>query len=131
MKIKNIILACISGIGIGMPVTVLCMAFIGGWNSVVKEILVWLVASALFGVLSLIFNSAKLPLPLSTAIHCIGCLAVTCTACTINGYSNNFFEMLLSILPVFVVVYVIIYGVSFINARKEAKKITETLNNKD
>ncbi len=130
MKIKNIILACITGIGIGMPVTVLCMALIGGWNSAVKEILVWLVASALFGVLSLIFNRGQLPLPLATAIHCVGCLAVTCTACTVNGYSNNFFTMLLAILPVFAVVYVVIYGVAFINARKEANKITETLNNK-
>lgn len=130
MKIKNIVLACISGIGIGMPVTLLCMALIGGWNSAVKEVLVWLVASALFGVLSLIFNSVKLPLPLSTGIHCVGCLAVTCTACTINGYSDNFFSMLIAILPVFVIVYAVIYGVTLINAKLEAKKINEDLNNK-
>ncbi|MBR3971883.1 MAG: DUF3021 domain-containing protein [Ruminococcus sp.] len=128
MKIKNILLACLTGIGIGMPITVLCMALIGGWNDAVKEILVWLVASALFGVLSLIFNSGKLNLILSTAIHCAGCLAVTCTACTINGYSDNFFEMLFAILPVFVVVYVVIYTSAMISAKKEAKKITESLN---
>lgn len=128
MKIKNIILACITGIGIGMPVTILCMALIGGWSDAVKEVLVWLVASALFGVLSLIFNSGKLNLILSTAIHCVGCLAVTCTACTINGYSNNFFDMLLAVLPVFVVVYVVIYASALISAKKEAKKITESLN---
>lgn len=128
MKIKNIILACITGIGIGMPVTVLCMALIGGWNDAVKEILVWLVASALFGVLSLIFNSGKLNLILSTAIHCVGCLAVTCAACTINGYSDNFFDILLAVLPVFAVVYIVIYSTAMISAKKEAKKITESLN---
>lgn len=128
MKIKNIILACITGIGIGMPVTVLCMALIGGWNDTVKEILVWLVASALFGVLSLIFNSGKLNLFLSTAIHCVGCLAVTCAACTINGFSDNFFDILLSVLPVFAVVYIVIYSTAMISAKKEAKKITESLN---
>ena len=128
MKIKNIILACITGIGIGMPITLLCMALIGGWNQAVKEVLVWLVASALFGVLSLIFNSGKLNLILSTTIHCVGCLAVTCAACTINGYSDNFFEMLLAILPVFAVVYIVIYTVSLISAKREAKKITESLN---
>ncbi len=131
MKIKNTILACISGIGIGMPITLLCMTLIGGWNSAVKEILVWLVASALFGVLSLIFNSGKLNLPISTTIHCIGCLAITCTACTINGYSENFFSMLFAILPVFIIVYALIYTVAMINARIEAKKITESLSNKD
>lgn len=130
MKIKNIILACITGIGIGMPITVLCMALIGGWNDAVKEILVWLVASALFGVLSLIFNRDRMNLIISTVIHCIGCLAVTCTACTINGYSDNFFEMLLAILPIFVIIYAVIYTAAIVSAKIEAKKITDTLNNK-
>ncbi len=131
MKIKNTILACISGIGIGMPITLICMILIGGWNSAVKEMLVWLVASALFGILSLIFNNYKTNLLLATVIHCVGCLAVTCTACTINGYSENFFSMLLAILPVFIVVYAVIYSVAMINAKKEAKRITESLKNKD
>ncbi len=130
MKIKNTLLACISGIGIGMPITVLCMTLIGGWNDAVKEVLVWLVASALFGVLSLIFNSNRMNLIVSTVIHCVGCLAVTCTACTLNGYSDNFFEMLLAILPVFVIVYAVIYTSALISSKKEAKKITETLNKK-
>ncbi len=130
MKIKNIVLACITGIGIGMPITVLCMTLIGGFGPVVKEFLVWLVASALFGVLSLIFNRNKMNLILSTVIHCVGCLGVTCAACTINGYGNNFFEMLLAILPVFVVVYVVVYAAALISNKKEAKKLTETLNKK-
>ncbi len=131
MKIKNIILACISGIGIGMPITLLCMILIGGWNSAVKEILVWLAASALFGMLSLIFGTVKLSLPLTTAIHCVGCLAITCTACTINGYSDSFFSILLAVLPVFAVIYIAIYTVTLLSAKKEAKEITESLNNKN
>jgi len=130
MKIKNIVLACITGIGIGMPITILCMALIGGFNSVIMEFLVWLVASALYGILSIVFNNVKLNLPLSTAIHCAGCLAITCGACTINGYSDNFFDMLLAILPIFVIVYVVIYTIILISAKAEAKKITESLNNK-
>ncbi len=130
MKIKNILLACITGIGIGMPVTILCMSLIGGFNEAVKEVLVWLVASALFGLLSLIFNSNRMNLILSTVIHCVGCLSVTCAACIINGYSSNLFEMLPAILPVFVVVYAVIYTSAMISSKKEAKKITETLNSK-
>ena len=128
MKIKNILMACITGIGIGMPITILCRTLIGGWNETVKEILVWLLASALYGVLSLIFSSGKLNLILSTAIHCVGCLAVTCVACTINGYSDNFFDILLAVLPIFAVVYIVIYALSMISAKIEAKKITESLN---
>lgn len=131
MKIKDMILACITGIGIGMPITIICMIIIGGWNGVIKEFLVWLVASALFGVLSLVFKSARLPLPLITAIHCVGCLIITCSACAIIGYSDSFFSILLAVLPVFIVVYAVIYIVALLSARAEAKKINETLQSKD
>ena len=128
MKIKNTLIACITGIGVGMPISILCIATLGGFDETVKEVLVWLVASALFGVLSLIFNSGKLNLILSTAIHCVGCLAVTCTACTINGYSDNFFDILVSVLPVFAIVYIVIYSAAMVSAKAEAKKINESLN---
>lgn len=128
MKIKNTLMACITGIGVGMPISILCISTLGGFDETVKEVLVWLVASALFGVLSLIFNSGKLNLILSTAIHCVGCLAVTCGACTINGYSNNFFEILVSVLPVFAIVYIIIYSAAMISAKAEAKKINKSLS---
>ena len=128
MKIKNTLMACITGIGVGMPISILCISTLGGFDETVKEVLVWLVASALFGLLSLIFNSGKLNLILSTAIHCVGCLAVTCGACTINGYSNNFFEILVSVLPVFAIVYIVIYSAAMISAKAEAKKINESLS---
>ena len=128
MKIKDIVLACISGIGIGMPVTIICMTLIGGFNDVIKEFLVWLVASALFGVLSIFFKSSKLSLPLVTAIHCVGCLLITCGACAIIGYADSFFGILLSVLPVFVIVYAVIYIITLLYARKDAKKINEALN---
>ncbi|MBQ2943484.1 MAG: DUF3021 domain-containing protein [Ruminococcus sp.] len=131
MKLKDIVLACISGIGIGMPVTIICMFILGGWNETIKEFLVWLVASALFGVLSILFKNSRISLPIITAIHCVGCLIITCTACAINGYSDSFWSILISVLPVFVVVYAAIYITTLIAAKAEAKKINEALNSKD
>lgn len=131
MKLKDIVLACISGIGIGMPVTIICMLILGGWNETIKEFLVWLVASALFGVLSILFKNSRISLPIITAIHCVGCLIITCTACAINGYSDSFWSILISVLPVFVVVYAAIYITTLIAAKAEAKKINEALNSKD
>lgn len=131
MKIKDIISACISGIGIGMPITILCMTLIGGWNPIIKEFLVWLVASALFGVLSIVFKIAKLSLPLTTLIHCAGCLGITCGACAINGYGDNFLSILSAVLPVFIGVYAVIYTTAFLSAKKEAKEITEALSHKE
>ncbi len=131
MKLKDIILACISGIGIGMPVTIICMLTLGGWNETIKEFLVWLAASALFGVLSILFKNSKMSLPIITAIHCVGCLIITCSACAINGYSDSFWSILISVLPVFAVVYAVIYIVTLLSAKAEAKKINEALKGKD
>lgn len=131
MKLRDFIIAILTGIGIGIPVTLICMITIGGFNPVVMEFLVWTVASALFGVLSVItFSNEKMHLALSTVLHCIGCLLITVGACAIIGYADNFFEILVSIAPVFAVVYVVIYSVSFLSMKKNAKKANEALSKK-
>ena len=131
MKVNNYIFAMLTGIGIGIPVALICMITIGGWNEVVMEFLVWTVASALFGVLSVVtFSNEKMHLVLSTALHCIGCLLITVGACAIIGYGDNFFEILVSIAPVFAIVYGVIYSVSFFSMKKNAKKANEALSKK-
>lgn len=131
MKIKDFILAMITGIGIGIPITLVCMISIGGFNEVVKEFLVWTVASALFGVLSVLtFKNDKLNLIVSTVLHCVGCLGITVGACAIIGYSSSFFEILLAVAPVFVIVYGVLYTVSVISMKINAKKANEALENK-
>lgn len=131
MKIKDFILAMITGIGIGIPITIICMISIGGFNEVIKEFLVWTVASALFGVLSVLtFKNEKLNLITSTIIHCIGCLGITVGTCAIIGYSSNVLDILLSVAPVFVVVYAVLYGVSLISMKINARKANEALKEK-
>lgn len=130
MKIRDLLIAIFTGIGIGIPVTLICMISIGGWNPVVMEFLVWTIASALFGLMSLIFRSEKINPTLSTILHCIGCLLVTVSACTIIGYGNNFLEILLAIVPVFAIVYVVILVTGSISMKKNAKKANEALSKK-
>ncbi len=131
MKLRDFIFAILTGIGIGIPVTLICMISIGGFNSVVMEFLVWTIASALFGVLSVVtFKSDRMNMILSTALHCVGCLLITVGACWVIGYADNFLEILLSIAPVFIVVYVAIYSVSFISMKINAKKANDALSKK-
>lgn len=120
----------LNGIGIGIPVTLLCMTLIGGYNQVLKEFMTWTVASALFGLISgLVFqNNDKLNLPLSLAIHCVGCLAVAIGACLFCGYASSLKELVVSILPVFVIVYVLIYAVCAIAMKINEAKINKELN---
>ena len=56
---KKYVLNAIIGMGFGFPITLLCMALIGGCNAVMKELLIWMAASALYGVLSTIMGSEK------------------------------------------------------------------------
>ncbi|MBQ7133158.1 MAG: DUF3021 domain-containing protein [Ruminococcus sp.] len=131
MKLRDLIIATLTGIGIGIPVALICMVCIGGWNEVIMEFLVWTVASALFGVLSVVtFKNDKMNLVLATALHCVGCLLITVGACWVIGYADNFFEILVAIAPVFAIVYVAIYSVSFISMKINAKKANDALSKK-
>ena len=117
------------GTGVGFPVTLLCMILIGGFNSVIGEFLTWMAASALFGVISgVVFGKLNLNLPAATALHCVCCLLVASAAGAICGYADSFVELLLGILPVFVVVYVLIYGGCILKMKQEEKEINRTLS---
>lgn len=131
-KLYSIFSACVTGIGIGIPVTLCCMSVLGGYNGVVREFLVWTVASALFGVLSLLIfqMSNELSLPVATGLHCVGCMVVAAGAGAIVGYGDTFLEVLLAILPVFLAVYILIYGLSYRAMKQEAKRINEELKHK-
>lgn len=119
----------LTGLGIGFPVTILCMLLIGGFNAVIAELLTWMVASALFGIVSwTVFDKLELSMPLATAIHCICCLLIVSSACFICGYTDNFFTLLTAILPVFLIIYIFIYLFVFLSMKKHEKEINETLN---
>jgi len=122
----------LTGLGFGFPITLICMILIGGMNGVVKEFFTWMVASALFGIISGVLNSDKceLKLPVAMALHCLLCLAVATGAGAIIGYADNFLELLKGILPVFVIVYVIVYAVCIALMKREEKKINEALKDK-
>ena len=131
-KVFSILTACISGIGIGIPITLGCMTLIGGYNGIIREFLIWTVASALFGVLSLLLFQlpSNLSLPIATALHCGGCMVVAAGAGAIIGYADSFLEVLLGILPVFVVIYGVLYGLFYFGMKKEARRINDELNKK-
>ena len=119
----------LTGLGIGFPVTLLCMTLIGGFNEIIAELLTWMVASALFGIVShLTFFKSDLSMLLATAIHCVCCLLIVVGACLICGYTDNLLTLFTAILPVFIIVYAIIYLFCFLSMKKYEKEINETRN---
>lgn len=130
LNASHIIQSVLSGIGIGFPVTLLCMTAIGGWNGVILEFVVWMAASALFGLLSgvLFFSKHDLPLPAAMGLHCLGCFAVAVGAAAIIGYAENILDLIAAIAPVFVIVYAVIYAVCFAFMKYQEKQINAALN---
>lgn len=128
----DIFSACLTGIGIGVPITITCMILLGGFNGAVREFLIWTVASALFGVLSLVIFQMPndLSLPTATLLHCAGCLVVAAGAGALCGYAENFGELLLAMLPVFLVIYGILYLSTYKAMKAEARRINEELEKK-
>lgn len=125
----KIMFACLIGIGVGIPITLICIISMGGFNETIKEILVWTVASALFGVMSVVtFGNDRLNFILATVLHCIGCFGITVGTCAINGYADK--GSFGYLLIIFVVVYGLLYGSSLISMKINARKANEALEKK-
>ena len=113
---KKYVLNAIIGMGFGFPITLLCMALIGGYNAVVQEFLVWMVASALYGVLSTIMNETKfaLPLPVSIGLHFFGCVVITMGAALLCRYVSSIADVLPILIPAIGIYFVVYFTTNYL-----------------
>lgn len=131
---KKIAEHLIVGLGIGFVVTTVCL-WIFKLNEatgaeVMREFTTWLVASACYGIISLIYDS-DIPFPLSLAVHFIACATVTFIASYVSGiihYFAHWYEWFVYVLPVFIVIYLIIGAGMTIATKCQAKKMNEKIN---
>ena len=132
MKRTSVIQSMIMGMGIGFPVTLICMTVIGGFNPVIREFLTWAVASALYGVISyLLFRKEEsMGIPAILGLHCLCCAAITVGAVMVCGYVQSLGRILVAILPVFAVVYLMIFGFFYGCIKWEEKKVNRALEQK-
>ena len=128
---KKYVLSAIIGMGFGFPITLLCMALIGGYNAVVQEFLVWMVASALYGVLSTIMNETKfaLPLPVSIGLHFFGCVVITMGAALLCGYVSSIADVLPILIPA-VIIYAVVCLICFLLMKQNEKAVNKALEEK-
>jgi hypothetical protein len=125
---SSLISHALAGTGIGFPITALCMLLIGGWNGATREILVWMAASALFGLTSgLFFRKEDLNLLTATALHFVCCLGIASGAGWLCGYADSFLELLTAMLPLFLVIYIAVYLAVFFAMKREAARINKAL----
>ena len=129
-KIINVVMHVIVAVGIGAIISTICMLCFNS-DPVVRETLLnvaaWLVASALYGLISLIYDTDFLPLPALIAIHAGGCLAITLVTCWLLGYASLGGNFFLAIIPLFFVIYVVISVLVFWSEHKSAQEVNRRL----
>jgi hypothetical protein len=128
---KKYILNAIIGMGFGFPITLLCMILIGGYNVVMREFLVWMAASALYGVLSTVMDSKKLdmPLPVSIGLDALGCIVITLGAALLCGYIQSVADVLPILIPA-ILIYIVVCLVCFLLMKQTEKQINKALEEK-
>ena len=124
------------GLAIGWIVTTACLWAWGcGSNDVsgiviMRHMTIWMIASALYGLISLIYDS-DLPLTAAIPIHFLSCGLVTFIASWAAGLFEIFSPWpywFIYVLPTFVVVYLIIGGISTFVELSRAKQINDKIN---
>lgn len=126
------------GLGIGFVVATACLWIFGVYEAtgmeVMRQYTVWLVASALYGLVSMIYDSS-ISFPYSLIIHFVVCAAVTFAAVFASGimvgYTGSWYAVILAVLPVFVVIYIVVGAAVTLACRCEAKKINEKISLKN
>lgn len=128
---KKYVLNAIIGMGFGFPITLLSMILIGGYNAVMKEFLVWMAASALYGVLSTIMCDEKfdMPLPVSIGLHFFGCVAITMGAALLCGYVSSIADVLSVLIPA-IVIYFVVFFICILLMKQNEKQINKALEDK-
>lgn len=128
---KKYVMNAIVGMGFGFPITLLSMILIGGYNVVMKEFLVWMVASALYGVLSTVMDEKKfdMPLPVSVGLHFFGCVAITMAAALFCGYISALTDVLPVLVPA-TVIYFVVYFICFLLMKQNEKAVNKALEDK-
>ncbi len=130
---NKIIEHLIVGLGIGFVVTTASLWAFGLYEAtgmaVMLQFTTWLAASALYGLISMIYDS-DIPFPLTFAIHFTGCAVITFIASAVSGIMEfmQWYEWFIYVLPVFVGIYIIIGIVVTITTKWQEKQINKKMN---
>lgn len=127
MNWKNLWTRARTGLLVGMLVQLILLWSMRDTYGSALEITVWMGASVIYGVASGLFAWERLSLLGATALHFLLSYAVTVTACLVLGYGKTLWACALSCLPLFLILYVLIYLGIAIAVRVQMKKINEKL----
>lgn len=127
---KNTFRNIFQTVGIGTLIFIPMLIFDNGFDESMKSVVIWLVASILYGLSFNIFDLKKVKPFLRLPLHFLVCFALTIGVRFGYSYFKNdsveFKKLLIITAPIFVVVYVLLflYMKSFANIKlkEEAKE---------
>ena len=128
-KLQMILQYTVSGIAIGAIVSTLSLIGSFGLTDILKQVLVWIIASALIGLISIIYENENLTDLTATLIHAPLTLLIALTAGWILGYGEGSLTVLLMhMVPGIIIIYSIIHLVLFLIRRIIARSLNTRLN---
>lgn len=130
-KIFDIFHFGIIGTGIGAIITTVCLYFMAGEICKTKEFAVWITASAFIGMLTMLMYFDKLNLITATSIHFVFSFGIVFSAALICGYGGSIIEIIKNILPLFLIIYFVIYITILLISKSNEKKINNSLKEKN
>ncbi|MDY3618960.1 DUF3021 domain-containing protein [Agathobaculum sp.] len=124
---KKVLDYAVMGLGIGYFISTVCLSLMRGLDETMENVLAWMIASVLYGLISMIFDTDWLPLPGMIAVHFCGCVAITLGTAWILGYADSFLSLALDVVPIFIVIYILIGLGIALYARQDTKKLNQKM----
>lgn len=114
----NVLMYTAVGIAIGAVVCTLSLLAVHGMTDVLRELTVWLIASAVLGLVSMVYESEHFTDLTATLIHAPVTLAVALIAGWILDYGDGSILLLLTrMVPAIIVLYALIHLFLFVMRR--------------
>ena len=130
-KIQLVMTYLIVAVGIGAIVITLALLASYGMTDILKQLTVWLIASAVIGVASLVYENTSLSHFTATLIHAPITAAVALCSGWILGYVDGSFSLLiLRMLPTIIIIYAVIHLVLFLFRRAALSDLNHRLQEK-
>ncbi|MDD6612687.1 MAG: DUF3021 family protein [Clostridiales bacterium] len=122
------ILYMMVGIAFGAIIITVSLYASGDMNDTLKEIIIWLIASAVIGLISTIYESDRFTDITATLVHA----PVTFIVALISGWMLDYGDgsvllLIQRMLPVIVIIYVVIHLVLFLFRRAALREVNRHL----
>lgn len=124
---KRILTYVTIALAIGSVVSGVCIALMSGMDSTITQVFAWLAASVLYGLVSMIYETERFPLPALIGIHLLLCFGITIVTASLLGYADSVGALAIGILPSFLIIYAVVTVVALGTSAHAAKKINEKL----